>query len=122
LQFLQEALSDLNALLAQYATLLQASKAGPVAQMLTDAVEATAATVDVAYLTAEIPRAVQQALEGVERVATIVRAMKAFSHPGSADKTPVDLNKALDSTITFRTAAGKGTTFIIRLPLLPADD
>jgi len=26
--------------------------------------------------------------------------MKEFSHPGTDEKTPVDLNKAIDSTIT----------------------
>ena len=32
------------------------------------------------YLCAEIPKAMDQALDGVNRVATIVRAMKEFSH------------------------------------------
>ena len=37
---------------------------------------------------------------GVERVAKIVRSMKEFSHPGSDEKQPVDLNRALESTLT----------------------
>jgi signal transduction histidine kinase len=43
---------------------------------------------------------VTQSLEGVERVAEIVRAMKEFSHPGSSEKTPLDLNRAVQSTLT----------------------
>jgi len=52
------------------------------------------------YLAEEIPQAIGQNLEGVERVAKIVRAMKEFSHPGSGAKTPTDLNRAIENTIT----------------------
>ncbi|RLB20288.1 MAG: histidine kinase, partial [Deltaproteobacteria bacterium] len=41
-----------------------------------------------------------QSLDGVERVTKIVRAMKEFSHPGSPEKTPVDINHAIDNAIT----------------------
>jgi signal transduction histidine kinase len=47
----------------------------------------------------EIPRALNQSLEGVDRVAKIVRAMKEFSHP-AREKTATDLNRAIQSTIT----------------------
>jgi signal transduction histidine kinase len=48
----------------------------------------------------QIPRAIQQSQEGNKRVASIVLAMKQFSHPESAEKTRVDLNAAIASTIT----------------------
>ena len=57
-------------------------------------------TADVEYLQAEIPRAIDQSLEGIQRVTKIVRAMKEFSHPGSEEKQPVDINKAIETTIT----------------------
>jgi signal transduction histidine kinase len=56
--------------------------------------------VDVQYLCREIPAAIQQTLEGVEHVAEIVKAMKEFSHPGTVEKTPTDLNRAIMYTIT----------------------
>ena len=52
------------------------------------------------YLVEEIPKAIAQSLEGVERVANIVRSMKEFSHPGTDEMQPVDLNKALECTLT----------------------
>lgn len=55
---------------------------------------------DVDYLAEEVPSAVKQTLEGVERVASLVRAMKTFSHPGSGGQAPADLNEALQATIT----------------------
>jgi signal transduction histidine kinase len=55
---------------------------------------------DIDFLREEIPKAISQSLDGVERVATIVRSMKEFSHPGGREKSVVDLNKAIQSTIT----------------------
>jgi PAS domain S-box-containing protein len=55
---------------------------------------------DTAYLVREIPEALGQTQEGVERVVTIVRAMKEFAHPESRGHVRVDLNKALLNTLT----------------------
>jgi len=63
----------------------------PAGKLLADA--------DFDYLKEEIPRALNQSLEGVDRVAKIVRAMKEFSHP-AREKTATDLNRAIQSTIT----------------------
>ena len=52
------------------------------------------------YLRGEIPCAIDQSLEGVEHVTSIVGAMKEFSYPGSQEKVPVDINKAIKSTLT----------------------
>jgi signal transduction histidine kinase len=52
------------------------------------------------YLLQEIPKAIQQTLDGVGRVTRIVRAMKDFSHPGLETKSPADLNRAIQSTLT----------------------
>jgi len=51
------------------------------------------------YLRGEIPKAIEQLIEGVDQVARIVRAMKEFSHPGPVEKMPVDINRAIESTI-----------------------
>ena len=55
---------------------------------------------DYEFLGKEIPRAIEQALDGARRVAKIVRAMKEFSHPDSSEKAAADLNKAIETTIT----------------------
>ena len=99
-RFVQDAFKDLLGLLEHYEKLLAANKAGAVSTELVAEVEAAIAKADLSYLTEEIPKAIAQSLQGVERVTKIVRAMKDFSHPGSDEKTPLDLNKAIDSTIT----------------------
>jgi hypothetical protein len=52
---------------------------------------------DLDFIVAEMPRAIDQSLDGSRRVAEIVRAMKEFSHPDSADKTAANLNRAIES-------------------------
>jgi PAS domain S-box-containing protein len=56
--------------------------------------------IDLSYLSKEVPLAIEQAIDGVGRVGTIVRAMKAFSHPGPTEPTPVDIHQAIRNTAT----------------------
>lgn len=53
------------------------------------------------FLLEEIPKALEQALEGVSRVSKIVQSMKAFSHPGSGVKIPTNINRAIENTATI---------------------
>ncbi|HVT77016.1 MAG TPA: ATP-binding protein, partial [Acidimicrobiales bacterium] len=46
-------------------------------------------------LLAEIPVAIEEAMDGVERVARIVRAMKSFGHAGGDAMAPADINEAV---------------------------
>jgi PAS domain S-box-containing protein len=63
-----------------------------------------AADIDVDFLVAEIPDAFDQTLEGTSRVATIVRAMKAFGYTGNDEKSPADLNEAIANTLVVATS------------------
>ncbi|PKK81981.1 MAG: hypothetical protein CVT49_16080 [candidate division Zixibacteria bacterium HGW-Zixibacteria-1] len=56
--------------------------------------------VDLKYIRKEIPLAVHQTLEGVERVTNIVRAMKNFAHSDQGEKTIASINDMLESTLT----------------------
>jgi len=62
---------------------------------------------DLGFLTEEVPLAIDQTLQGVERIATIVRAMKAFGHPSSEEKAPADLNQAARNTLIVANNAFK---------------
>ena len=100
IRFLADSFSDLAAVLDRHRALLLSAKAGTCAPDLIEACEAEARRVDLDYLTEEVPKAIAQSSEGVTRIATIVRAMKEFAHPGSDEKACVDLNKAIESTVT----------------------
>ena len=54
-----------------------------------------------AYIEENAPAALERAMEGISRIATIVGAMKEFAHPDLRDKNPADLNKALQTTLTI---------------------
>jgi PAS domain S-box-containing protein len=74
---------------------------------------------DLEYLLEEVPTAVTQTLEGVQRVNRIVRAMREFSHPGGEDKSLADLNAAVESTVTVSRNAWKYVADLV-LDLDPA--
>jgi two-component system NtrC family sensor kinase len=56
---------------------------------------------DLSFILAQARRAIERIAEGTQRVATIVRAMKEFAHPGSTEKAPVDLNRAIETTLVI---------------------
>lgn len=99
-RFLMNAFADLDELLDRYASVPVDIRAGkPVDDLVREMAEAEERA-DLEYLREEIPKAIRQSLEGVERVSRIVGAMKEFSHPGTAEKAPIDINRAIESTIT----------------------
>ena len=99
--FLEDAFSDLRQLMVEYDLLLAVAKHGSVPPEMAEAVSTAIEAVHAGYLMEEIPKAIQQTREGVGRVSTLIQAMKEFSHPGTKEKIPLDLNKALESTITI---------------------
>lgn len=55
---------------------------------------------DLDFLSAELPDASAQALEGIDRIGEIVRAIKEFSHPSSKHPSPFDLNRVIEASAT----------------------
>jgi PAS domain S-box-containing protein len=52
------------------------------------------------WLRKEVPKAIAQSLEGIRRMTKILGAMRRFSHTGGGERELVDLNEALDATLT----------------------
>ncbi|WP_084556334.1 two-component system sensor histidine kinase NtrB [Couchioplanes caeruleus] len=98
-RFLDTAFTDLERLCGAYRELVAAvQEQGDVDAALRN-VEEVATDIDIEFVMEEVPTAVSQTLEGVSRVAHIVRAMKAFGHPGAEEKSRADLNEAIQNTI-----------------------
>jgi len=55
---------------------------------------------DIQFYMEELPKAVQQSLEGVDRITKIVISMKNFAHAGILEKVQFDVNSAIESTVT----------------------
>ena len=98
--FLQSAMADFERLLGTYRTAVAALPGGSALlaarQELRDAEQAA----DLAFLQEEVPKAFSRTLDGVNRVASIVRAMKEFAHPDTNEQAAADLNHALETTLT----------------------
>ena len=52
------------------------------------------------FVTSEIPKALDQSIDGLERIATIVRAMKSFSHSSGDQMKETDIKEAIETTVT----------------------
>ena len=110
-------------MLTSYDNLTRAAEGAGILPDEVQQVHAAAEEADLEYLHDEIPRAIRQSGEGVERVATIVKAMKEFSHPGSGEMKAIDLNHAIESTLTvsrneWKYVADAVTEFDPHLPVV----
>lgn len=123
-RFLKEAFDDLNPLLLKYQTLVNVVREGGATEVLLQDIETTAESIDLPDLLEEIPTSIHQNLEGVKSISKIVRSMKEFSHPSTEEKSPVDINRAIESTITvaqneWKYVAEVKTEFDTNLPPVP---
>jgi PAS domain S-box-containing protein len=99
-RFLRDAFVDLSRLLKKYDALYAGILQGASHGRLIAEVEETRKQADLEFLNEEIPPALEQTLDGVSRVATIVQALKSFSHLDlGREKKGADLNAAIQSTI-----------------------
>jgi PAS domain S-box-containing protein len=123
-RFVRDAFTDISAVLEKYNELFEAARDGRETGAIIEEVAKEIDLADLEYLSDEIPKAIQQSLEGVSRIAKIVQSMKDFAHPGTREKTAADLNKAIESTITvarneWKYVADLETSFDRSLPPVP---
>jgi len=100
LKFIQGSFDNITVILEKYDSLRQALKSCEAGIEHLGNVEAEIRKADLEYLKEEIPTAIQESLEGISRIAKIVQSMKEFAHPGKEEKSMVDINRAIESTIT----------------------
>ena len=96
---LRNSMTDMAAVIRAYRDLKDAAKSsGDVATTARIAEDAEKAA-DLDYILDTAPQALNTSIEGLDRIATIVRSMKEFAYPDQAHKTPGDLNQAIRSTL-----------------------
>jgi PAS domain S-box-containing protein len=99
-RFAEDAFRDLDGLFSLQERRLRLLARGEDDPALAEEAERRREDADLDFLRKETPRACSRALEGVDRVASIVSAMRNFSHPGADAKAPVDINHAVRTTVT----------------------
>ena len=97
--FVRTSMTDIAAVVLAYRALQQAVQSqGDVIGAAQRAAEAEISA-DLDYILENAPLAIESSIEGLGRIATIVRSMKEFAHPDQAVKQPADLNQAIRSTL-----------------------
>jgi len=99
LYFLKSAVAELQQLVEVYRGALQALVRGDDPGAVQSRLERAEANLHKEFLDTEIPAAFEYTQEGVERVASIVRAMNEFAHPDAKEHSPADLNHAIETTL-----------------------
>lgn len=124
-RFMEGSFKQILHTIKDYERLLNESKSGAISKQTIQEMEASIQDNDIDYIAVEIPLALRQSLDGVNRVSSIVKAMKEFSHPGSKDKIPTDINKAIKTTLVVAKNEWKYVADIVEefdpgLPLVPS--
>ena len=101
LHFLREAFDALAKVLGVYRQSVAEAASDHGCADLQQAASAAEEEVDLEFLLSNAPASLDRCFDGIDRVATIVRAMKDFAHPDHRRKQPADLNKALENTLTI---------------------
>ena len=99
-RFIGEVLEDLMDYQQQHDELRAVAASVDGGSDLISQLEAKAEEIDLEFVKEETPKAVTRTVDGLNRVATIVKALKQFSHPGTDEMAPADLNRIVENTLT----------------------
>jgi PAS domain S-box-containing protein len=105
--FLGTSFDELMTLVGVYGELKRSAEHGAPPPELVQRISDAEVDADLEYLTERVPAAFTRTIDGVQRVATIVRAMREFAHPPSVELTPVDLNEIIENALIVATSEYK---------------
>jgi PAS domain S-box-containing protein len=122
--FLHEAFEALGRVVRSHQALLDQCQGGRCPPEEVSTAHRMLEEADLDYFLAEVPKALAQTLEGVNRVTRIVGAMKDFSHPAGDAKCWTDINQSIESTVTvcrneWKYVAEMEMDLSLNLPLVP---
>jgi signal transduction histidine kinase len=100
-QFVRTSMADIAAVIHAYRNLRRAVHADADVAEAARLAEEAEKTADLDFIMENAPLAIDSSIEGLDRIATIVRSMKEFAHPDQAQKKFSDLNQAIRSTLVI---------------------
>jgi signal transduction histidine kinase len=120
--FVRDAMTELLGVVEKLGVVRRSVLDGNPSQEAATEAAAAEEAADLPYLAESLPKALDRALDGLGRVTTIVRSMKEFAHPDQKEMTTVDLNHAIQSTLTVACSEYKHVaeleTDLAELPLV----
>jgi signal transduction histidine kinase len=100
-RFIQGLFAEVDKLLGNLVELLEAAKNRNIAEELIKEVDRNLREADVEYIRQEVPEAIQHSLDGIDRVAGIVQALKEFAHPETGQRQSIDINRTIESVLAI---------------------
>jgi PAS domain S-box-containing protein len=98
--FLKTAVGELDALWPDLAELTKHTSPAAAPNAAIERIEATLSQIGVDQLVVDANQSAERALEGIRRVTKIIRAMREFAHPDNGEHSLVDINNAIETTLT----------------------
>jgi PAS domain S-box-containing protein len=98
-QFTSEAIADLFGVIERHRAITASVVAGTASAEAAARALAEDEHADLEYLIEHVPPALTRATDGLGRVTTIVHSLKSFAHPDQRERTHVDINAAILTTL-----------------------
>ena len=122
--FVRRALTSVFGVLDAALSVVEAARAGDVPASSIATVDTVSKKAKLGYLQKQLPLALDQSMEGLERIGGIVQAMKAFSHPSGSEKRAENLKEAIETTVAvarneWKYVADVELDFAADMPLVP---
>lgn len=102
-RYIQDAVTSVSSLLGTYRAAVRTDLDCGTRTALAERARAADEEADTDYVLANVPPALESALEGLERIGRIVKSLKDFSQPDRTEKTAVDLNASIQTTLALAT-------------------
>jgi PAS domain S-box-containing protein len=103
LHFAKGAVDELIGLFGRFKAAVRDAESQPLGAAKLAELSKAEADADFEYTCETLPSALERSLTGVERVTSIVRAMRSFAHPGADQLAPADLRGLIESTVMVAT-------------------
>lgn len=122
--FLTNAFAQFETVIGRFRALREAASPHSDCAEAVQAVAAAEREAELDYLLGEIPRCLQQTLDGLSRVTRIVCSLKEFAHPNSPELAPADLNRVIETSLVVSRHEWKYVADVVSeldasLPLVP---
>jgi PAS domain S-box-containing protein len=97
--FIRDAMRDLTGMVEKYRQFRVEVGDDPAWRTQAGSMREAEQAADLDYLLENVPPAIERSVDGLGRVAAIVRSMKEFAHPDQGPQAPADINKAIENTL-----------------------
>lgn len=113
LRFLREHFQAIQEFIECCRSFAQALVSGQYSPVMAAEMDTRAKNAHLDFVLQEAPVAIEQSIDGLERIARIVAAMRNLSHPGAEEKTSIDINQLLQNTLSISQSVWKNIAEVI---------